>query len=234
MTTYANHVIAQVVLPRLNGVPEDAVTNTWHFRRPIPGTYSTAVGQIQTALAAFYTDPPAGFSHAVGEFIEFIDRTSNACLINCYDGGLAPGARTPTTSTFTLPTAPGGSAIWPSEISCCLSFRGEDIGTANAGRRRGRVYIGPLNNAGLGATTGGEARPSDSGSYNLMGTLTEAGFVMATALDADDIQHIVWSEAAGGGAGSATDVRWYWADNAFDTQRRRGEKATSRVQVAFP
>ncbi len=118
--------------------------------------------------------------------------------------------------TWNFTTAPSGNSL-PPEVALCLSFQGVRQSGQPQARRRGRVYMGPLNSAAL-ETTG---RPTAL----TVTTLRDAGNALRTA-----------SVAAAGWAwtvhsptsGQDVSVSNGWVDDEFDTQRRRGREATSR------
>lgn len=220
MPTLAQHVIAQVVLPRVSGLPEDVVTNTFHFNRNIT-PYVDAAPLIHAALVNFYNDltvPASTFP--ICTFInDQISRTSGACETRIYDGSVAPNLRTPTITTWTL-GAVGNTTSYPAEVAACLSFKNTvSVGTPEP-RRRGRVFIGPLNSDAVGAESAGDPRPDST----FVSRLLDAGERLHDDL-APDIAWVVYSPS-GNFMLPVTDL---WVDNAFDTQRRRGAKATART-----
>jgi hypothetical protein len=103
----------------------------------------------------------------------------------------------------------------------CLSFKAQPNPPINPARRRGRIYIGPLTTEVVTAAVTGDARPQAL----LLTTLTQAGKRLADRLE---FEWSVYSRSSG----IVAPIAELWADNAFDTQRRRGAKATSRVTLA--
>ena len=88
-------------------------------------------------------------------------------------------------------------------------------------RKRGRIYLGPLR-ADTGTTVGNVIRPSTAIRTNVAG----AG---ATLIDLSGV--VRW-----GVLSQADEVIWQidhgFIDDAFDTQRRRGEDPTARTEFS--
>jgi hypothetical protein len=221
--TLAGHIYAQVVLPRTTGLPEDVVTNTFHFHNIGTNTFEQASAIISDALVNFFnglTSPATTFP--VCTFInDQISRTTNASLVKCYNGATAPGVRVPEITAWTL-GAVGNTTSYPAEVACCLSFRtvDEELVIPQA-RARGRVYIGPLNSDAVGAESAGDPRPDAT----YISRVLDAAERLADATLAEDIYWSVYSPSSN----VLSRIKTAWVDNAFDTQRRRGAKATSRT-----
>jgi len=120
--------------------------------------------------------------------------------------------------TFDLAAAPNGITL-PAEVALCLSFQG----TRNAGfpqaRRRGRVYIGPLESGILGTT----GRPGAT----VQGVLLDAAEGLWDDLEAalPGEGWSVWSPTDG----TAVLIDNAWVDDAWDTVRSRGLDPSARV-----
>ena len=196
---------AQVVLKTADAIPENFVSNSWCFRLDA----SAGSGAILTPLLkAFYDSLVSYYSPVI---------TQNGHEIKY---SLLPGVMPNypfDTDIFNLGAAPAGGKL-PDEVAVCLSFQGQKAAGAPQARRRGRVYLGPLDTA---AAT--DNRPATA-------FLTAIGNA-ATTLKAN-------TTAVGGTAAwciwSVADqvevpVDNGWIDNAFDVQRRRGVLPTSRT-----
>lgn len=210
----------QVVLPATTGLPADVFINTFHFAT---SANSTAVGaDIVNRLVQFYNTLQAGTGDSVALYLgNAIDRTANACSIRCYDE--TPNSLPPFyEESWTLG---GGQALadLPWEVACCLSFKNTSVTTSPERNRRGRIYVGPLT---ISAQTesGGSIRPA----ADFMNTLLEAGDALELSNNAM-ATWVVWSQVLG----LSFPVEAGWVDNAFDTQRRRGEAATARLSLTF-
>jgi len=192
----------QCRLPATSGVVNDLAMNTWHF-----------IADDLTALALAVT--------SLGTFYDGIDV-------------IYPGTVDVANATYTaydlddeMPRAPvlegtlGSMSStgnpYPTEMAICLSFQApRQSGVAQA-RRRGRVFLGPLD-TGAGDSSG---RPATS----YITAIHDAADGLLTASDSAS----TWSWAVySPTAGVAITVTNGWVDNAFDVQRRRGVDPTSR------
>jgi hypothetical protein len=238
-------ILAKVSIPNLSGMPEDTVTNTWAIKtalEPTPDDYS----DIHFALAKFYNEVPAAQTYSVSNFFSGrLSRVANACQITQYYfdevGTPEPLGAPNWMQSFTIDAK--GSSDWinmPDEVACCLSFAadldgipesvpggpaGPEGDTRPRSRRRGRVFLGPLN---AGAVTQGSeqtVRPSTdlvSTALAALGTLNEEIDAMLGTFLLGVFSRTDWD---------VRPITSAWIDNAFDTQRRRGQKPTSRTTV---
>lgn len=219
----ANHTIVQAVLQRTTGLPEDVVTNTFHFRRNT-GTFTSTAATAIAAVIAFYNDLVTSESKRVAEYINgTISRTAGAMVVKAYDGALAEGLREPVEQTWTLAAAGAGSPL-PAEVSACLSFEDRNSTTVIGARRRGRIYVGPLTSEALAVSPVGDARLQ----AQLQAVLRKAADqeLGPAALD-DSLTWCVFSPTDN----ALRAITHVWTDNAFDIQRRRGVAASSRAET---
>lgn len=233
---------AQVVMRALTGMAEDSVANTLYFLSGSladPDMPNTAeINEVRDRLIDFYTDVQASGS-AIGSFIgEQITRDSNAHSIDFYwnedDEPAATWGSPIATRSWTLSAVSPGTPF-PSEVATVLSFHGDltDVPQTApnptpppatirpASRLRGRIYLGPLQNiAGAEDGTTHEIYINT----NWRDTLTQAASALLAANDT------TWAWCGATKAGEGTfDIVGGWVDNAFDTQRRRGQDATVRT-----
>lgn len=223
----------QVTLHKDNGIPEDDVVNVWHF--DTDQTIAEDADDIVGRLEAFYD--------SLGAFPWWAASLSGTADVKVYDMGKPPGRPIELQTSFTFPTA---ATQLPSELAVCVSFHGDLTGipervpggaagpagdTRPRARRRGRIYLGPFstqaNFQGVGA--------SDSTvNSELVTDIAEAVAVLAHGPDAGDGRLAVFSPTIyandPANVDAATvDVTGGWVDNAWDIQRRRGVKASSRT-----
>lgn len=216
---------AQVVLERDGALPEDAVVNVMHFE----GDINTLADQER----ARWDELAPGLTNRLVVFYQAIQLQLGAILtgngqVKLYDMRDAKPRipRLVTDFTFT----PNGSTH-PAEVALCVSFSAAAAPGVNPARRRGRIYLGPL--AVLGGTiTGGDARPSAT----VRNEILTAFMAMATGT-ADSARLAIYSSTNDPGLLNANEA-WndavnVWIDDAYDTQRRRGGKATSRVTATI-
>lgn len=195
----------QVRIPSLTAIPEDTAINTWHFT-------CTAIDEgtradIAAALVAFY-EALDGHKSPLMSW-----QTTRVRWYNLDD----PEPRTPVAEAgLALTSAPPGSPL-PREVAYCLSFAATAVSGSSPARRRGRIYFGPLA-TGVDTATG---RPT-----TLLRTAAAGagGTLLTTSNAASDWAWVIWSPTAN----QAYPVVRGWADDEFDTQRRRGTRPTAR------
>jgi len=198
---------AQVVLRTTDNVPENYITNSLCIRVEPAGTLDT--DEVTTAIKDFYDDVVSYYSVAVAQ---------NGHLVKYYELPGTPPNYPFEEDTWNLAAPPAGSGL-PAEVSLVLSFQGIRQAGFPQARRRGRIYIGPLDTSGMD-----DQRPLAT----FVSNLATAGATFKSNIDAitGGLHHwAIWSNADQ----VAVDVANGWVDNAWDTQRRRGLRATSRT-----
>lgn len=230
---------AVVRLKTASGLPEDEVINTFNFiagGTPVldPIALAGAADNIQNALVAFYDTPAPDLS--VSEWLSpLIIRDQTVHELELYAIPAAGGALGSPVArrTFFLDRTAVDPRPLPSEVAVCVSYHGNLAGLAEeqpAGpvgpqgdihpraRRRGRLFIGPLNASASEITNYGSTVEVSS---HTVAVLRAAALRLR---DDTNTEWCVWSRTTG----ALHQVAGGWVDNAFDTQRRRGTKATSR------
>jgi len=197
---------AQIQLALNSGTPEDRPVNVLHFDSPTtPAVIADIVGHLNTFYSAFQPQ----LANTVAQ---------NGHQIKWYNMD-DPAPRAPIAeSTFNLAFAPN-SAPLPSEIAVCCSFQALRVSGLPQARRRGRIFIGPLGTVIL-STNG---RPVTSGLNQIKNA---ADAFLAASQTSTNWKWVVRSVAGGGTVSEISDG---WLDDAFDVQRRRGVKPSSRV-----
>lgn len=212
-------------IPRDTNLPEDVAVNVWHFSTSsnIEPARSTEVQLALDELELFYG--------AVDQFLSLT--TASPGTFTAYDLSEAK-PRVPFISRdFTL--VPGGGAF-PGEVALTLSFQGVEVSGEPQARRRGRIYLGPLS-SDTWVLSGGTSRPT----FALQDGLRDAGQALLTASEAAATwSWIVFSPTSAGPVDPVTGlyanladgvvvVDNGWVDDAFDTIRKRGPAASSRL-----
>lgn len=237
-------VIVAVHLPDNNGLPADDTVNTFCFQDVAPGTTPYALAEAVIPLLGEFYNTATGGGPLCSFLGDSLSRASNACTVVAYQlaatGSVVPV--TPlggpvTSSSITLGAATAGSDL-PRECAAVLSFAGLHSGIAEdvpggvpgpkgdthpAARHRGRVYLGPLNISALGAGTNGPGIAA-----GMRNSMVAAGHTLGnsvTLLPGLTSSWCVWSRVNH----ALYPIINGWADDAFDTQRRRGIKATNRT-----
>lgn len=205
-----------VVIPYRSGLPEDVAVNTWTFGAGATTPFDMAV-EARERLEAFYNTVPSGASDKVTDYLAaYLDKDS--ARFKAYDLS-DPQPRVPVLDVAIDIGDNQTTQDLPHEVALCLSFQGDRESGVNQARRRGRIYLGPLT---LGAKTNGSnevPRP-------------KAAFLTAVQRAAGELVNkndgtanwVVWSRKGG----TFAKVTGGWVDNEFDTQRRRGARATDR------
>ncbi len=222
---------ATVLLKSSTGLPEDVVVNTFHFQQTAGATAPTTeeLDEIVARCARVYTDPGAtGFTSLGALLSPSVSRISNDAEVRVYDLADTHPRPIKRSHKFTLPGAIGGASL-PQEVALVGSF----FADRNVARRRGRIYFGPFS---TDANSGAQGRPTaavrDAVRLALMRLRTEnAG---AGALSKWSVLGLVDQVPRGDVDRSPSDytlrmVTNGWVDDSWDTQRRRGLKATFRT-----
>lgn len=246
--------VARIELSHINGQQEDAVVLQFALSHPNAFLSGADVTVVKTACENFlnfeHNVPSSASNFAVGEWIGKSMSRAAAPLFSLYtfdlndssglNGQPLLGAPQSMSNMALLIAPDSASPGLPQEVALCLSYRadivgvleetsdGADPGTARdrpRSRRRGRTYIGPLTTTTI-SVSDDNTRPK----VEVRETLTMAAAKFAADLNAASV-NIDW------GVWSRVDrlvrpVTLAWVDDAFDTQRRRGLAASTRLEVA--
>lgn len=206
-----DHFQAQVIFSGVSGKAEDVFTNTWHFRNDnIVGDADEVADRLADHLAEFYTATPTNVAGGIALASRMSGQViAGDIIVKVYDLGL-PAPRFPLIRTRGNTVL--GSTSLPSEVACCLSL----VASQNTARNRGRIYLGPLT-SNAGQFTNGAFRPA---------TILIDSMLASLARLAGKAEHTpcVYSPTDG----AMKPITGGWVDDAFDTQRRRGEDASMR------
>lgn len=205
----------QVKLQKTSLVPEDAVINTWWF--DLDDDTATPRNDVVSNLLAFYQIADAFMSPSIattGHTVSFYKMADEKPRV--------PRA------TLNLGTLTLGSQPLPEEVAICCSYRGALVSGSNPGRRKGRIFLGPLAVATL--TTGANpARPTSAFRDALAGAMDTIEVNSSLSATFTWVQYSPTSDPTDTGSPlSYTPVVAGWVDDAFDTQRRRGVQPSAR------
>lgn len=196
---------AQVILHTADNIPENFVSNSWCFRLDA----SAGAGAILTPILKAFYDSIVGYY-------------STTILQNGHEikYSLLPGVMPNypfDIDNWNFGAAPAGGQL-PDELAVVMSFQGLKAAGAPQARRRGRVYLGPLD-----VTAATQNRPTAA----FLTAIANAATTLKAAVEAlsGTSAWCVWSVADA----SSVIVEDGWIDNAFDVQRRRGVLPTSRT-----
>lgn len=222
---------AIVILKSTTGLPEDNVVNTYHFQQTAGPSAPTSeeLDEITARLMRVYMEPGQAGATAVGALLApTISRNPSDAEIRVYDLAQLHPRPIARSVKFTIPGAIGGASL-PQEVALVCSFYAD----RNVARHRGRLYFGPWS---TDANSGTQGRPTTT-------TLTAVRTSLArlrtentqVALAKWCVLGLKPSAPRGSNIDRGTDdhtlrpVTAGWIDDAWDTQRRRGLKATSRT-----
>lgn len=208
-----------VTIPYFTGIPEDVITNVWHFRfggiDPItPADYALLRGQLETFYESVY-------NAAIGTTMAPWCRPALTVMeaFNLAD----PTPRVPVfTTTVPLTVSATGTPDTPPELAVCLSYQADLASGEPQARRRGRIFLG-----GWGTVMGlGGASAFPDVTSQVRTGICAAATALRTAGETNDWVWVVHSRVAPVPDQVVTNG---WVDNAPDTQRRRGNAATART-----
>ncbi len=210
----------QAIFQGKSGLPEDRFINTFHFRTPSGTVEEAGMTVARNKVRDFYLLNVEGLVQSpkpvVSHYSAAITRGPLALELRAYDLG-APEPRQPSTTKHDILGA--APTDWlPAEVAAVLSFSG-GVGLP---RERGRVYLGPLNTNGrqFEATT---ARVVISPDMRLL--VTAAALRMSGGPESDLARWVVYSPTNN----NTVIVQRGYIDDAYDTQRRRGEAPVLRT-----
>jgi hypothetical protein len=206
----------QVRLQRTTDLPQDVIIQTFNFSTTSPT--EAVLDEISTRINNFYKAIPAGEAGAIIARMAPIVKSAGSEL-RIYDATTLPMGPPIRVEPFVLLGLPSSSLSMPAEVAICLSYKAAVSAGVPARRSRGRIYFGPLTATNGATNTNGDVRPQGG----LQTQLAAAGLALANSNGAAD--WVVQSDFVG----IIQKVVEVYVDDAFDTQRRRGAKPTSRV-----
>lgn len=205
-----------MVLPYFTNLPEDVITNTFHFREIIDsGDLEAVADDLQPGITAFYTSIYTALSGA-----SCIN--GQGCYVNWYNL-MQPEPRVPYRIDMPLNAIFVGTSDIPTEVAAVLSFHATPAPGVIPARSRGRIYLGGVVNTWMQSSS-----VSQFPRFNptAVDTIADAATALRTATEgAGDYRWVVHSVTAG----VDYDVARGWVDNSPDTQRRRSVDATVRT-----
>lgn len=210
---------AQVSIPYFTNIPSDVITNTFHFAwvglldPPDDDDFLALAVNLELFYESIFA-VPGGASMAI-----WTDPTNTRIKIYDLED---PKPRVPVFDDIQpLTVNKTADTVLPPEVAVVLSYRGAGISGVPAASQRGRLYIGGLgNNCADPGTSGSFAEPE----VDFVSGLLSAAEQLVTNSTADNWAWVVHSRKLD----QDFLVTRGWVDDAFDTQRRRGNAATSR------
>lgn len=217
--------LCSVTLEHQSGLAIDRVVNTFCFESDVVALAADA-DTILARLETFYKTTGEAGTHPVAYYLSSAMSRTVKPIMRMYDitavlNGDPMGSPRFTRNFVANLPAGGGGTNFPAEIAACLSFHGDyglDVeflpGERPRSRDRGRVYIGPLTTDCAATAAAGRMSLSTMFRTDLVGAGKDLRDANST------IRWAVWSRKAA----RTTPVTLCSVDDAFDVQRRRGEK----------
>lgn len=216
----------QHTLQGVSALPTDRYVNTFYFQRftePDTAAIAELVSKFGLLHSTMMTVPPKRLS----EYWSQPALASAGHRLKVYDLS-DPEPRKPIYDTETSLPGMVATAGLPAEVCVCCSYEAPPTSGLPQARRRGRFFFGPLNTAASDST--GNVRPA----LALQQVLTQAVANMAAQTKLAGWTWVVFSPTNGLEVLSHPAVSRAWVDNAFDTQRRRGPRPTTRLDIIIP
>lgn len=222
---------AMVVFKGRTNLPEDQFVNTLYV-----DSGATAYAAACVALAGNGTNSlglipqiwnlntPQSTEQLSKYMSRFLSRSAEVRFYNMADAK----PRVPVIVPWTMNASLADTEDLPEEVACCVSFKGSAPMTA---RRRGRIYLGPLNAFAIRGDTGLDGGVSPS-RPKLSFMNTAAGAFNDFRTGCELAGGMSWEIASQTPSLNYVKVMSGHVDDAWDTQRRRGVDPTSRVR--FP
>lgn len=206
----------QVTIPYFSGTAEDVITNDWAMQFSTLSPSGSDWIALRGALITFYNTMYGSSGYHMAPWLRPALTSWKGYDLN------DPVPRAPRHSSVSAisGTVDATSTVTP-ETAICLSFQGDLLSGAPQSRRRGRVFLGGLGSPFVAGSA--SAFPLIDGTKT--GAVTGAAGTLKTSLAALGWTWSVYSRVDD----ASVTVTNGWIDNAADTQRRRGQKATLRA-----
>lgn len=207
----------QVTIPYYTGLPEDVVTNTWHAQfnsptSPLTSDFANMADNLRVFYEQTYTTP--------GSMAKYARPALTSLKVYDMDDPKPRAPRYSVPMPISVTSDPTNSNL-PSEVAVCLSYRATYQSGVPQASQRGRVFLGAIGSAfldpGLASTfpkitVANQQNVGNRGNQFLQACLTDGWTWVVSSRKRDEMFVVT------GG----------WVDDAFDTQRRRGQKPAVR------
>jgi len=192
-----------ISMPTTDTLPRNRISNTVYFDH-VNVMQGTDLESICDDLVGVWSARYGGAAHEV--------------KCSCYDTDAPPNY--PRAESIVNAGSPWPHTS-PGEVALCLSFCGEN---GPRPRERGRIYLMP----GLDPVNSiTQLRPTTATQNWALAWATTSNASLPD-IGGIDWKHGIWSPTTK----TFHQAKHYWVDDEWDTQRRRGLKASSRVEVA--
>lgn len=201
---------AQVIIPADTGIGRDAIVNTWGFFSM--NAAAAVLDDIDGPLKAFY-DGWANYRAGLAAW--------SASRLKLYDLS-QPIPRAPVADVALPLSGTEAATNLPGEVALCLSFQAARVSGLPQARRRGRIYLGPFASVANVSSTG---RPDST----MRTAILASAETFRSAMGGTATGWHVISQPKPTMPITSSPVIGGWMDDAWDTQRRRGVQALTRV-----
>lgn len=207
----------------ISGIAEDRYVNTFYAEGPTPAD-DAAYLAVAVSITRFYSAVAPTATFGVNHYLsnEMSGPGETVKIYNMAD----PHPRAPVFTHESDPTFDSPGDNLPGEVAVCLSYAGTAVSGLPPARRRGRIFIGPLQVRAC-ETSGDNTVPCRPALIFRQNLVKSAQNLKDELFDGSALVWSMWSPTSG----SMLNIVRVWADNAFDTQRRRGVDPNSRVSL---
>jgi len=212
MSDVANLYAFQWIWEGHSQLAEDSFVNTWHFRKA--SGIVTDFDNVKDMLVEFYSGDSGGERTDLTNWLTTRSVTGKFTIKAYHLTDAKP--RSPVYE-YTSNVAVGTDECLPTEVALVMSFQAEPVSGENQKRKRNRIYLGPFASNILGSSQTVDGAVVESVLF--------AGKALYQASEASANWH--WNVYSPSDD-EAYEVYNGWVDNGYDTQRRRGTRATAR------
>lgn len=218
-------VKASIHLAATTGLPRDDVVNTLYFTKtgtPSSGDYDA----LGLAISHFYNTTADGSALSIAGYLgRDRDYGTNHCKTQFYVVPSSPGPTGSPVHTYSWSLIdPGVHVTLPDQVAVVNSYHSDLTGVTNPKRRRGRIFLGPLNILALEES--GSALGAQTVSAGFMADIIRSTTLILSAQTVSaGWTWVQWSPTDW----TARTVDGGFVDDRFDTQRRRLERTTGRL-----
>jgi hypothetical protein len=249
----ATYLRSQTVIPTSSGLNRNVAIYTLHWknieatadRLADATTIYNRINNWITAMTPTVMDSNLGFASYMAvqqSFTDVYDLTETKPRVAIAGG----------THSIATGVAQNGWDL-PPEVALCVSMQSTRVSGVPQNRRRGRMYVGPLqvmNSSQM--DVGAPSSPQCDHMCTITRTLLQPGTAAQPRLAVLSRQtwaglgvgekpppdvntgEIIFPEIPGNLPDALNNVVEFWCDNAWDTQRRRGLDATQRHSQPVP
>lgn len=214
----------QSTIQDISNLARDRYVNTFHVEHLLGDASDAGLLAVSTVIGTFFTSVQGYLGNQCN---------GTGHKVSAYNLSLAPGSRVPLgTQSFTL--AGDSADPLPAEVAMVMTFEGIRQAGVAPQSTRGRMYFGPLNVNTLNAAGGDhQSRPKASFVTELLGA---AHLMVENIRAVTDMRMVIASTVQDHGILATGSRKGYpvnhvSADDAWDTQRSRGDRATYRHRL---